>query len=122
MNGAYCASKHGVIGLVRAAAVDLADFGVRVNAICPGIIDTPLLGEGHANPQALRALADAHLLGRVGQPEEVARFVAFLASDDAAFVTAGAHTVDGGFVGGYDPPWLSAFRVRRAATKPGANE
>jgi NAD(P)-dependent dehydrogenase (short-subunit alcohol dehydrogenase family) len=101
----YCASKFGVIGLVRSAAMDLAEYNIRVNAICPGNTNTKILGPGQDNEKYMPILARGHALGRVAQPEEVAKVVAFLASDEASFVTASAYSVDGGLVGGMDPPW-----------------
>jgi NAD(P)-dependent dehydrogenase (short-subunit alcohol dehydrogenase family) len=94
--GTYCATKFGVIGLVKCAASDLAPYGVRVNAVCPGVIDTPILGPVHGNTDVLAMLGAGHILGRVGQPEEVGRLVCFLASDEASFITGAALPVDGG--------------------------
>jgi NAD(P)-dependent dehydrogenase (short-subunit alcohol dehydrogenase family) len=94
---AYYATKHGVIGLVKAAAVELAPLGVRVIAVCPGVIDTPILGPAFGNQQiAQSVLGPMHPLGRVGKPEEIAEAVAFLLSDQAAFITGAALPVDGG--------------------------
>lgn len=101
----YCASKFGVIGLVRSAAMDLAEHNVRVNAVCPGNTDTKMLGPGHGDADVRKLLARGHALGRVAEPDEIGRAVAFLASDDAAFITATTLSVDGGLVGGMDPPW-----------------
>jgi NAD(P)-dependent dehydrogenase (short-subunit alcohol dehydrogenase family) len=95
--GTYCATKHGVLGLMKCAAVDLAPSGVRVNAVCPGVIDTPILGPLHQNQEILETVfARAHPIGRVGQADEVAQLVVFLASDDSSFITGTACPVDGG--------------------------
>lgn len=94
---AYYATKHGVIGLVKAAAAELAAHRVRVNAVCPGVIDTPILGPAFGNPQiAESVLGPLHPLGRVGKPEEIAEAVAFLFSDQASFITGAALPIDGG--------------------------
>ncbi len=105
--GTYCATKHGVIGLMKSAAADLAEHAIRVNAVCPGVIDTPILGPLHGNREVMEGVfARAHPIGRVGQPEEVARLVLFLASDESSFITGTACPVDGGMdssFGSLDP-------------------
>ena len=94
---AYYATKHAVVGLCKAAAAELASHGIRVNAVCPGVIDTPILGGMHGNDQFMRdVLGPLHLLDRVGKPEEVADLVAFLCSAEAGFITGAAMPIDGG--------------------------
>jgi NAD(P)-dependent dehydrogenase (short-subunit alcohol dehydrogenase family) len=97
---AYCASKGAVLALTRAMALDHAREAVRVNCVCPGYVDTPLLRaflDKQPDPAAARRAAEkAHALGRIGQPEEIARVIGFLASDAARFVTGAAVVVDGG--------------------------
>ena len=94
---AYCASKGAVIALTRALAVDHVADGVRVNAVCPGTVDSPwvrrLVDEIGESLDALRA---RHPMGRLGEPDEIAAAVLYLASDDAAFVTGTAFAIDGG--------------------------
>ncbi len=100
---AYNASKGGVVTLTKSMAIDYGRKGIRVNCICPGGIDTPLLRDIVAAPGLERyrdAMRDAHLLGRFGRPEEIAAAAAFLASDDASFITGHSLVVDGGFTAG----------------------
>lgn len=95
---AYSAAKHGVVGLTRSAALDVATTGVRINALVTGGVDTPLLrGNMGPNPEeALRTAGAMHPVGRIGRPDEIAAFAAFLLSDEAPFVTGAALAIDGG--------------------------
>ena len=99
-SAAYCASKGGIIGLTKASALDLAKYGIRVNCICPGSIDTAMQAREFARsgrPKEMRkAYSKIYPLGRIGKPEEVAKLVAFLSSDDASFMTGNAILIDGG--------------------------
>lgn len=96
---AYSASKHAVIGLTRTAALETAQAGVRVNAVLPGAIETPMLTERGfvRNPDFAEQAAMAHPMGRIGRAEEVAEAAAWLLSDKASFVTGHCLAVDGGF-------------------------
>lgn len=95
--GAYAASSHGIIGLTRTAALEYAKLGVRVNAVCPGVIRTPMIeGLIRSNAEAEARFAAACPFGRMGTPEEVAAAVLWLCSDAASFVTGHALVVDGG--------------------------
>lgn len=97
---AYGAAKGGLAQLARSMATDLAQYGIRVNAICPGVVDTPMphrYAEGVADKAALfRAMADMHLLKRLARPEEIVNVVVFLASDEASYMTGAVIPVDGG--------------------------
>ena len=96
---AYVASKHGVVGLTKTAALEYAKSGIRVNAVCPGLIQTPMVERITAEqPQLGEALVAAEPIGRTGKPEEIAESVVWLSSDAASFVTGHAMSVDGGFV------------------------
>ncbi len=93
----YVAAKHGVVGLTKQFAVAFGEAGVRVNAICPGYIETPIITERLGHDRGREYLEDLHPIGRLGKPEEVAKVAAFLASEDASFVTGVAMPVDGGY-------------------------
>jgi NAD(P)-dependent dehydrogenase (short-subunit alcohol dehydrogenase family) len=96
-NAAYAASKGAVLQFTRAMAIDHAREGIRVNAICPGPVDTPLLVGHRGNPEEeLKAIAEATPMGRIGTPDEIAGAITFLASDDATFITGSALLADGG--------------------------
>lgn len=97
---AYCASKGGITIMSKAMALDYAKYGIRVNTINPGCIDTPMLAQeakASGDPRKyMKRTREDHPIGRVGTPEEVAHAVLFLASDDAGFVTGAALSIDGG--------------------------
>jgi NAD(P)-dependent dehydrogenase (short-subunit alcohol dehydrogenase family) len=95
--GLYIASKHAVLGLTKTASIELFRQGVRVNSICPGIIDTPFQDRIWPSPEAKNAFAASTVPGRAGSPEEIATVVAFLASDDASFVSGHGLLADGGY-------------------------
>jgi NAD(P)-dependent dehydrogenase (short-subunit alcohol dehydrogenase family) len=94
----YTASKHGVNGLTKSAALTYANTGIRVNAICPGYIDTPMVERAYEGKEFLRTNAiSRHPIGRLGLPVEVARAVVWLCSDSASFITGHLMAVDGGY-------------------------
>lgn len=93
---AYTAAKHGVIGLTKSAALEYASQGIRINAVAPGFVETPLVTEG-LTPLSRRTLIRAHPIGRLGNATEVAELVAFLLSDHASFITGSYHLIDGGY-------------------------
>lgn len=96
---AYCASKGGIVQLTKTAALEYADKGIRVNAVCPGGIRTPMLDRIEARgPEMREQLVAMHPMGRLGTPEEIAEAVVWLCSDAASFVTGHQMVVDGGFV------------------------
>jgi NAD(P)-dependent dehydrogenase (short-subunit alcohol dehydrogenase family) len=96
---AYVASKHGVVGLTKTAALEYAQAGVRINAVCPGWIRTPMVeGAFVAHPDLEAQISMSEPIGRIGNPQEVAEAVVWLCSDAASFVTGHAMTVDGGLM------------------------
>ncbi|GGK72164.1 SDR family NAD(P)-dependent oxidoreductase [Streptomyces flaveus] len=107
--GAYAATKHAIVGLTRVAALELAGKGIRVNAVCPGAIDTAMSNPAQLDPDADTEKAAEGIdrlyrklvpLGRVGQPEEVARLVLFLSGDDSSYITGQPFVIDGGWLAG----------------------
>ncbi|MFJ3304650.1 SDR family NAD(P)-dependent oxidoreductase [Streptomyces sp. NPDC086549] len=107
--GTYAATKHAVLGLTRVAALELAGRRIRVNAICPGAIDTAMANPARLDPDAdpeemTRALDELYRklvpLGRIGRPEEVARLALFLTSDDSSYITGQPFVIDGGWLAG----------------------
>jgi NAD(P)-dependent dehydrogenase (short-subunit alcohol dehydrogenase family) len=94
---AYVAAKHGVIGLTKQFGLDGAPHGVRVNAICPGWIDTPLIGPLKLLDTAMEWAIESTPMGRLGQPEEIAKAALFLASEESSFMTGAYLVVDGGY-------------------------
>jgi len=99
---AYCASKGGLVLLTKAMALDFAKFGIRVNCVCPGYVMTRMLESdlprGISREKYLRSISMEHPLGRIAKPDEIARTVLFLASEDSSFITGAALPVDGGYV------------------------
>jgi NAD(P)-dependent dehydrogenase (short-subunit alcohol dehydrogenase family) len=95
-SSAYVTAKHGLIGLTRTAAIEYAQKGVRVNAVGPAFIDTPLLSK-NLDEETLGQLAGLHPVGRLGTSEEVSALTCFLLSDRASFITGSYHLVDGGY-------------------------
>lgn len=96
---AYTASKHGVIGLTKTAALEYAKLGIRINAVCPGVIKTPMVDRFTGkNKEVEKQFENMEPVGRMGQPEEVAEAAIWLCSDAASFVTGDAMAVDGGWI------------------------
>ena len=95
----YVASKHAEIGLTKSAALDYADRNVRVNAVCPGLVNTPLIAEMvNENPAMHESLVASHPLGRIAEPEEIADAIMYLATSTSSYVTGIALPVDGGYL------------------------
>ena len=96
----YVAAKHGLIGLTKAAALDYASQGIRINAVCPGFIETPMLDRAGitTDPDTKKTIISLHPIGRLGKVEEIASAVVWLASEEASFITGHSLLVDGGYV------------------------
>jgi NAD(P)-dependent dehydrogenase (short-subunit alcohol dehydrogenase family) len=96
---AYVASKHGIIGLTKTAALEYAGQGIRMNTVCPGVIQTPMMDRlTGKKKEAIEQFTALEPVGRMGQPEEIANTVVWMCSDEASFITGHAMVVDGGFV------------------------
>jgi NAD(P)-dependent dehydrogenase (short-subunit alcohol dehydrogenase family) len=96
--GVYHASKHGVLGLTKSAALEYAARGIRINAVCPGIVETPMVADMLVSqPEAMKELMKAQPIGRLGRPEEIAAAVLWLCSPGSSFVIGHALAVDGGY-------------------------
>lgn len=93
----YCASKHGVIGLTKTAALELAKSNIRVNAIAPGAVQTALLNRMSGSDEAAQGVAQVIPMGRISKPEEIANAVVWLCSDEASYITGHTLVIDGGF-------------------------
>ena len=96
----YCASKGGVVGMTEALAVELAPYNIRVNAISPGMIETPMIDPIKKDPKVAEAMLDRVPMKRVGKPEEVSNLVLFLASDESSYMTGSTVVIDGGWLAG----------------------
>jgi len=101
--GVYCASKHGVIGLTRTAALENAAHGIRVNAVCPAVIETAMADRAFADPEASKRVLALHPIGRFGKPIEVAEAVLWLCSGKSSFMTGHYIVLDGGMLAGPNP-------------------
>jgi NAD(P)-dependent dehydrogenase (short-subunit alcohol dehydrogenase family) len=95
---AYVSAKHGVVGLTQTAALEYSKTGIRVNAVGPAFIRTPMIEGAISDPGTAQALTAAHPIGRLGQPEEIAELVIWLSSDKASFVTGNYYAADGGYL------------------------
>ena len=96
-SAAYCGSKHAVVGLTRSAAIDYAPRGVRINVICPGVVETAMVDPLIGTDEGRQAIAGMHPIGRLGSPQEIADVALWLGSEKASFVVGAAIPVDGGF-------------------------
>ena len=95
---AYSASKHAVIGMTKTAGIEYAKAGIRINAVCPGFTQTPMLEGADTEDAYLEALKHATPMKRFGKPEEIAQAILYLASDDSSFMTGQSMILDGGLI------------------------
>jgi NAD(P)-dependent dehydrogenase (short-subunit alcohol dehydrogenase family) len=100
----YCASKHGVMGLTKAAALETARSGIRINAVCPAVIETPMGERLFGEPGVEKWIRGLHPIGRFGKPMEIAEAVVWMCSERASFMTGQSLVLDGGFLAGPNPP------------------
>jgi NAD(P)-dependent dehydrogenase (short-subunit alcohol dehydrogenase family) len=100
----YCASKHGVMALTKSAALETARSGIRVNVVCPAVIETPMGERLWGAPEAKKFALGLHPIGRFGRPEEIADAVVWMCSDRASFMTGQSLVLDGGFLAGPNAP------------------
>jgi NAD(P)-dependent dehydrogenase (short-subunit alcohol dehydrogenase family) len=100
----YCASKHGVMALTKSAALETARSGIRVNVVCPAVIETPMGERLWGAPEAKKFALGLHPIGRFGRPEEIADAVVWMCSDGASFMTGQSLVLDGGFLAGPNTP------------------
>jgi NAD(P)-dependent dehydrogenase (short-subunit alcohol dehydrogenase family) len=96
----YCASKGGIVAMTEAMALELAPYNIRVNAISPGAIETPMIDPLKADPKTMETILARIPLHRVGKPEEVSNLVLFLASDQSSYITGSNFVIDGGWLAG----------------------
>jgi NAD(P)-dependent dehydrogenase (short-subunit alcohol dehydrogenase family) len=101
---AYSASKHGVIGLTKTAALENAKSGIRINAVCPGFTETPMADRTLRAPAVRQYVLSCHPIGRLGRPAEIAEAVVWMCSDRASFMTGQSLVLDGGFLAGQNSP------------------
>ena len=101
---AYSASKHGVIGLTKSAALENARTGIRVNVVCPAVIETPMADRAYSDPQFHKFALGLHPMGRFGKPAEISEAVLWMCSEHASFMTGQSLTLDGGLLAGPNPP------------------
>jgi NAD(P)-dependent dehydrogenase (short-subunit alcohol dehydrogenase family) len=100
----YSASKYGVIGLTKSAALETARSGIRVNVVCPAVIETPMADRAYRDPAVNKFVLGLHPMGRFGRPEEISEAVLWMSSDRASFMTGQSLVLDGGLLAGPNPP------------------